>query len=58
MFATRLPGYDYEHHVGGAFYRFVCGIDPAAGMRRGVYFDQPATACLYALDERFGGGVT
>ena len=39
--ATRLPGYDCERHVGGAFYLFVRGIDPAAGMSRGVYFDRP-----------------
>ena len=26
--AVRLPGYDYEHHFGGAFYLFVRGIDP------------------------------
>ena len=56
--ATRLPGYDYERHVGGAFYLFVRGIDPAAGMSRGVYFDRPAAACLHALDECFRGGVT
>ena len=56
--ATRLPGYDYERHVGGAFYLFVRGIDPVAGMRRGVYFDRPAAACLHALDECFRGGVT
>ena len=56
--ATRLPGYDYERHVGGAFYLFVRGIDPAAGMSRGVYFDRPAAACLHALDECFRGSVT
>ena len=56
--ATRLPGYDYERHVGGAFYLFVRGIDPAAGMCRGVYFDRPSAACLHALDECFGRGVT
>ena len=55
--ATRLPGYDYEHHVGGAFYLFVRGLDPAAGRRRGVYFDRPPAACLHALDECFRGGV-
>ena len=55
--ATRLPGYDYERHVGGAFYLFVRGIDPAAGLRRGVYFDRPTAACLHALDECFGGRV-
>ena len=56
--ATRLPGYDYERHVGGAFYLFVRGIDPAAGMSRGVYFDRPSAACLHALDECFRGSVT
>ena len=55
--ATRLPGYDYERHVGGAFYLFVRGIDPAAGMRRGVYFDRPSAACLHAVDACFGGGA-
>ena len=54
--AVRLPGYEYERHVGGAFYLFVRGIDPAAGMRRGVYFDRPPAECLLALDDCFGGG--
>ena len=44
--ATRLPEYDYARHVGGAFYLFVRGIDPATGMRRGVYFHRPSAACL------------
>ena len=54
--ATRLPDYDCERHVGGAFYLFVRGIDPAAGMRRGVYFDRPTAECLLALDDCFRGG--
>ena len=53
--ATRLPEYDYARHVGGAFYLFVRGIDPATGMRRGVYFHRPSAACLHALDECFRG---
>ena len=53
--AVRLPDYDCEHHVGGAFYLFVRGIDPAAGTRRGVHFDKPSTACLRALDDCFRG---
>ena len=51
--AVRLPGYDYERHVGGAFYLFVRGIDPAAGMGRGVYFDRPTSECLLAFDDCF-----
>ena len=53
--AIRLPGYEYERHVGGSFYLFVRGIDPAAGMDRGVYFDRPSAACLHALDACFRG---
>ncbi|MCY4056611.1 MAG: PD-(D/E)XK nuclease family protein, partial [Gammaproteobacteria bacterium] len=48
--AGRVPGYDYDQHVGGAFYLFLRGIDPAAGMDRGVYFDRPSRACIEALD--------
>ena len=54
--ATRLADYDCERHIGGAFYLFVRGIDPAVGMRRGVYFDRPTTECLLALDDCFRGG--
>ena len=52
---ARLPGYDYERHVGGVFYLYLRGIDPAAGMSRGVYFDRPSRACIQALDECFRG---
>ena len=55
--AVRLPGYEYERHVGGAFYLFVRGIDPAAGMDRGVHFDRPTAECLHALDDCFRSGV-
>ena len=53
--ATRLRGYEYGRHVGGSFYLFVRGIDPAAGMDRGVHFDRPTAACLHALDACFRG---
>lgn len=56
--ALRLPDYDPERHVGGAFYLFLRGIDPAAGMSRGVYFDRPSAACLHALDACFRGSET
>ena len=52
---ARLPGYDYERHMGGVFYLYLRGIDPAAGMSRGVYFDRPARACIQALDDCFRG---
>ena len=53
----RLPDYDYERHIGGAFYLFARGIDPAlAGdPSRGIYFDRPSAACIKALDTCFAG---
>ena len=51
----RLPGYDYERHVGGVFYLFVRGMDPAAGTDRGVWFDRPAAAVVHELDGLFRG---
>lgn len=55
---ARLPGYDYERHAGGVFYLYLRGIDPAAGMSQGVYFDRPSRACIEALDACFRGGGT
>ena len=52
----RLPDYDYERHIGGAFYLFLRGMDPAAGMSRGVWFDRPSKECIEALDEFMKGG--
>ena len=52
---VRKPGYDYESHLGGAFYLFLRGVDPAAGMARGVHFDRPSAACIAALDDCFSG---
>ena len=51
----RLPGYDYERHVGGVFYLFVRGMDPAAGTERGVWFDRPAASFVRGLDGLFRG---
>ena len=52
----RLPGYDYDRHVGGAFYLFVRGMEPAAGMGRGVWFDRPEASLVHGLDRMFRGG--
>ena len=53
----KLPGYDYERHVGGVYYLFVRGMDPAAGMERGVWFDRPAASFVHGLDRFFRGGA-
>ena len=43
----RLPGYDYESHVGGAWYAFLRGID---GSERGWFHDLPPRELIDALD--------
>ena len=53
----RLSGYHYDRHIGGAFYLFLRGIDPAAGMDRGVYFDRPSRASIEDLDACFRGAA-
>ena len=45
---VRLPGYDYDAHVGGAWYAFVRGIDGTPG--RGWWHDRPPRALIEALD--------
>ena len=52
----RLPGYDYERHLGGAFYLFVRGMAPERP-GAGVYFDRPARDCVLAIDACFGGAA-
>ena len=52
---TRLQDYDYDRHIGGAFYLFLRGMEPAAGTRRGVFFDRPSLECIEALDKFMEG---
>ena len=52
---VRLPGYDYDRHMGGAFYLFVRGMHPATP-GGGVYRDRPARECIEAIDACFTGG--
>ncbi|HYD54404.1 MAG TPA: PD-(D/E)XK nuclease family protein, partial [Gemmatimonadaceae bacterium] len=44
---ARLPGYDYDAHVGGAAYAFLRGCD---GDGRGWFVDRPPRALVDALD--------
>ncbi|MDE0054484.1 MAG: PD-(D/E)XK nuclease family protein, partial [Gammaproteobacteria bacterium] len=52
----RLPGYDYERHIGGVFYLFVRGMSPEIP-GRGVYRDAPTRACIEAIDACFKGAT-
>jgi len=45
----RLPGYDYDRHVGAVYYLFVRGM----GEGRGVHADHPPRALIEAMDALF-----
>lgn len=52
LLKSRLPGYDYDLHVGGAMYLFLRGIDQHGA---GLYLDRPPKALIEALDLAFSG---
>jgi exodeoxyribonuclease V beta subunit len=51
----RVPDYDYERHFGGVRYLFLRGMDPARGMRSGVYADRPGRAVIERIDAVLAG---
>ena len=55
LLRLRLPGYDYDAHVGGVFYLFLRGMTPARGAACGVFHDRPSRALVEALDRWIGG---
>lgn len=50
---ARLADYDYDRHIGGAYYLFLRGMQPSAGAQRGVYFDRPPRALVEGLSALF-----
>ena len=50
---VRLPDYDCDRHLGGAFYLFVRGMRPQHP-GHGVFHDAPPRACIHAIDACFG----
>ncbi len=52
LLRSRLPGYDYDCHVGGAIYVFARGIGTPSN---GIYRDCPPRALIEALDHEFRG---
>jgi len=55
--SRRLPGYDYDRHVGGVYYLFLRGMDPDGGPGRGVYRDRLPRGLIEAVDRSLGGGA-
>ncbi len=52
---SRIRDYSYEKHFGGVYYLFLRGIDPVAGMQRGIYYDRPGESLVYGLSGLFSG---
>ena len=52
---ARLPGYDYERHMGGALYLYLRGVD---GEGHGVHCERLPFALVDALDCLFATGGT
>jgi exodeoxyribonuclease V beta subunit len=50
---ARLPGYDYERHMGGVAYLYLRGIDGASG---GVHGERLPYALIDAMDRLFAEG--
>jgi exodeoxyribonuclease V beta subunit len=50
LLRRRLPGYDYDRHVGGVRYLFLRGMHPDRGTATGVYQDRPSRELVEALD--------
>ena len=57
LLRIRLPDYDYDRHVGGAFYLFLRGMRPEEP-GSGVYRDRPSRACIEAIDACFRGDAS
>jgi exodeoxyribonuclease V beta subunit len=52
---VRLADYDPERHLGGAYYLFLRGMDPATGPSRGVFVDRPPASLIVALSALLDG---
>ncbi|WP_456269895.1 exodeoxyribonuclease V subunit beta [Kushneria sp. AK178] len=51
---SRLPDYDYDHHLGGVLYLFLRGMTAEGG--RGVLYRRPARALIETLDRLLAEG--
>ncbi|MEI8264898.1 MAG: exodeoxyribonuclease V subunit beta [Betaproteobacteria bacterium] len=54
LLRSRLAGYDYERHVGGAVYLFLRGH---AAPSQGLHLERPPWALIEALEQMFGGNT-
>ncbi len=54
LLQARLPGYDYDRHMGGAIYLFLRGLDAAS---QGVFVERPPRHTLQTLDALVARGA-
>lgn len=54
LLRLRVPDYDFDRHLGGAYYLFLRGMRPERGATSGVFFDRPPRPLIEELDERIG----
>jgi exodeoxyribonuclease V beta subunit len=54
LLRSRLAGYDYERHVGGAVYLFLRGH---AAPSQGLHLERPPWALIEALEQMLGGNT-
>lgn len=52
LLKARLPGYDYDQHIGGAVYLFLRGVNATSG---GAFTDKPPRTLIEQLDALFDG---
>jgi exodeoxyribonuclease V beta subunit len=51
LLRARLPGYDYDRHIGGVRYVFVRGVTPGRP-ELGLFRDRPPREVIEALERR------
>lgn len=54
LLRTRLVDYDYDQHIGGVFYLFLRGMNPASDT--GVFYSKPDRRLIESLDAMFETG--
>jgi exodeoxyribonuclease V beta subunit len=47
----RVPGYDYDLHIGGVYYLFIRGMSPEKGPEFGVFKDRPGRQVIDRMEE-------
>jgi len=52
--SRRLPGYDYDAHMGGAYYLFLRGMSPDDPDGSGIFYDRPPRQLIEALSACLG----